>query len=59
MAISRCTGAVVQESAARCNAVYISLIAIASGYGYVGCLWLIFILFLLLVVAALNVLAGP
>jgi hypothetical protein len=37
MAILRCTGVVVQESAAHCNMVYMPLIVIASGYGYVSC----------------------
>jgi hypothetical protein len=37
MTIFRCTGVVVQKSTAHCSAVYITLIVIASGYGYVGC----------------------
>jgi hypothetical protein len=59
MAIFRCTGVAVQESAAHCNVVCIPLIVIASGYGYVGCRWLLLVLFGLLVVAALSVLVGP
>jgi hypothetical protein len=51
MAIFRCIGVVVQESAANCNAFYILLIVIASGRGYVGCPWLLFVLIVLLVAA--------
>jgi hypothetical protein len=50
---------VVKDSAAQCNAVYFPPIVVAIGYfGYVGCTWLLLVLFGLLVVNALNVLAG-
>jgi hypothetical protein len=50
---------VVKDSAAHCNAVFFPFIVVASGYfGYVGCAWLLLVLFGLLVVAALSVLAG-
>jgi uncharacterized membrane protein len=49
----------VKESAAHCNAGFFSPVVVASGYfGYVGCKWLLMVLFGLLVVASLNVLAG-
>jgi hypothetical protein len=35
MAFFRYTGVIIQESAAQCNAVYIPVTVIASGYGYV------------------------
>jgi hypothetical protein len=59
MAMFRCTGVVVLEAAAHCNVVYIPLITIASFYGYVGCLWLLLDLFVLLVVVVFSPLAEP
>jgi hypothetical protein len=60
-----------KSSAAHCNAGFFPPIVVASGcFGYVGyhklsfiwvslgCTWLLLVLFGLLVVAALNVLAG-
>jgi hypothetical protein len=48
-----------KDSAAHCNAVSFPPTLVASGYfGYVGCMCLFLVLFGLLVVAALNVLAG-
>jgi hypothetical protein len=50
---------VVKDSAAHCNVGFFPPILVASGYfGYVGCTWLVLVLFGLLVVAALSVLAG-
>jgi hypothetical protein len=50
---------VVKKSAAHRNAVFFRPIVVASGYfGYVGCMWLLLVLFGLLIVAALNVLAA-
>jgi hypothetical protein len=49
----------VKDFAVHCNTVIFPPILVASGYfGYVGCTWLLLVLFGLLVVAALNVLAG-
>jgi hypothetical protein len=49
----------VKDSAAHCNAVFFPPVVIAYGYlGYVGCTWLLVVLFGLLVVAALSVLDG-
>jgi hypothetical protein len=46
----------VKDSAAHCNAVFFPPIVVASGYfGYVGCTWLLLVLFGVLVVAALGV----
>jgi hypothetical protein len=51
--------AVVKDSAAHCNAVFFPPIVVASGYfGYVGCTWLLMVLFDLLVVGVLSVLVG-
>jgi uncharacterized membrane protein len=45
-----------KDSAVRCNAVFFFPFVVASGYfGYVGCTWLLLVLFALLVVAALSV----
>jgi hypothetical protein len=42
----------VKDSAVHCNAVFFPSIVVASGYfGYVGCTWLLLVLFGLLVVA--------
>jgi hypothetical protein len=47
-----------KDSTAHCNAVFFPPIVVASGYfGYVGCTWLLLVLFGLLVVAVLSVLA--
>jgi hypothetical protein len=49
----------VKDSAAHCDAVFFPPIVVASGYfGYVGCTWLLLVLFGLLVVAALSVSCG-
>jgi hypothetical protein len=49
----------VKDSAAHCNAVFFPPILVASGYfGYVGCMWLLLVLFGLVFMAALDVLAG-
>jgi hypothetical protein len=48
----------MKDSVAQCNAVFFLPIVVASGYfGYVGCTWLLLVLFGLLVVAASSVLA--
>jgi hypothetical protein len=50
---------VVKDSAAHCNAVFFPPTVVPSGcFGYVGCRWLLLVLFSLLVLAALSVLAG-
>jgi uncharacterized membrane protein len=50
---------VVKGSAAHCNAVFFPAIVVASGFfDYVGCMWLLMVLFGLLVLAALSVLTG-
>jgi hypothetical protein len=50
-AIFRCTGVVGKDSAATCNAVFFPPIVVTSGsFGYVGCAWLLLVLFGLLVV---------
>jgi hypothetical protein len=49
---------VVKDSSAHYNTVFFLPTVVASGYfGYVGCTWLLLVLFGLLVVAALSVLA--
>jgi hypothetical protein len=48
-----------KDSAANCNEVSFPPIVVASGYfGYVGCTWLLLVLFGLLVVAAMSVLVA-
>jgi hypothetical protein len=47
---------IIKDSAAHSN---VATAVVATGYfGYVGCKWLLLVLFCLLVVAVLNVLAG-
>jgi hypothetical protein len=57
LAIFRCTGVVNMDSAAHSNAAFFPPIVVISGYfGYVGCTWLLMVLFDLLVVAAFIIL---
>jgi hypothetical protein len=55
MTIFRCTGVVVQDSAAHWNAGFFPPVVI---FGYVSCTFLLLILFGLLVVPALSVFVG-
>jgi hypothetical protein len=50
---------IFHHAIAHCSAVLFAPIVVASGYfGYVGCTWLLLVLFRFLVVATLRVLAG-